>query len=123
MNVPALMRTLLSWLLVFMAMAGLNARVLANPAYEGACSHVHETCCSDHHDSTESDGHDHDGQKCPPEHHHHHGGCCSHLPAIDLESHVSCRLGVPGESLMSQRPEGEAPPEGPFLSSEKPPLI
>jgi hypothetical protein len=44
------------------------------------------------------------------------------MPLI-VESNAACRSGVPGSSQLGFRHEGEDPPEGPFLGSEKPPLI
>lgn len=61
-----------------------------------------------------------DDKNGPPDHE--HGSCCSASP-LTIDTSFICRLGVPGSSLLGVRHEGEVPPEGPFLASEKPPLI
>lgn len=117
--------------MVFFVMVGLPARIVAEDFVQvTSCSEVHHSCEHDHSDCGHThDDHapcedgDHDG-KCPSgPHHHHHGNCCIHVMPLDLDRNVSCRLGVPGLLLAAQLHESEAAPEGPFLSSEKPPLI
>ncbi|MES2439018.1 MAG: hypothetical protein V4584_08120 [Verrucomicrobiota bacterium] len=116
------MRSLLTWLMVFSVLAGLNVRVLAaDVGCAEACTRS-VTCCDDHHETHAPASHQHDGKDCPMDHHHHHD-CCSHTLPLTLDHTLTCRLGIPGSSLLGVRHEGEVPPEGPFLSSEKPPLI
>jgi hypothetical protein len=112
------MNLLFSWLMVFCVMAGLNVRVIGadhshleqHPAsMEGCCGH--EKPPAEPHD----DGH-HDGD-C----HHHH--CCVQAQPMNMESDHFKRFANPDSRRLALRHEGESPPEEPFLSSEKPPLI
>jgi hypothetical protein len=108
--------------MVFCVVAGLNARVLAADAvHVGNCSQAEEICCSHSHGEAPDD-HQHDGKKCPQDHHHHHG-CCSISQPLTVENDHIRQPGIPGSSLLGMRQEAEVPPEEPFLSSEKPPLI
>jgi hypothetical protein len=127
MESPAcLMRLIFTWLMIVCALTGLNARVLgADLSQLVGCSHLAEPCCQDdHHGATvPADPHGH-GDECPPEKHHHHScGCSSHAMPLSVESDLISRLGIPEPSLLGVRHEGDVPPEGPFLGSEKPPLI
>ena len=116
------MRALITWLVVFCVVAGLGARSLAaNPGHLEVCE-TSQTCCHSPHEAEPPAEHQHDGESCPLEHHHHHGCCFQPLP-LTLDSAVTYRLGVPESALLADRPEGEVTPEGPFLGSEKPPLI
>jgi hypothetical protein len=116
------MRSLLTWLMVFSVLAGLNVRVLgAEDRHVGTCSHIEEICCDHSHDPAPDD-HQHDGEKCPQDHHHHHG-CCSIAQPLTVENDHLRQPGIPGSSLLGVRHEGDVPPEEPFLGSEKPPLI
>ena len=54
---------------------------------------------------------------------HKHNGCCATGMVLFVDNSLNCRLGVPGSSLFRVRHDGEVPPEKPYLSSEKPPLI
>ncbi len=61
------------------------------------------------------------GDDCPVEHDH---GCyCAQGFALDAGQPAASRLDLPKNSRTGVRHEDEAPPEGPFLSGEKPPLI
>lgn len=117
-----LMRQFLTGLMVFCVVAGLGARLLAaDIGHVEVCHHAAESCCeTDHHGTP--DEHHHDGDSCPADHHHHFG-CCAHALPLTIDTPWICRLGVPGASLLGVRHEGEIAPEGPFLGSEKPPLI
>jgi hypothetical protein len=116
------MRAMLTWLMMLGLLTGLNIRVIASSIDQsGTCSQTVESCCS-HSNKDAPDGHQHDGQKCP-ESHHHHKGCCSNVQPLTVENDHLRQPGSPGFSLLGVRHEGEVPPEGPFLSSEKPPLI
>ena len=120
------MKLIFTWLMIVCTLAGLNARVLGDDANRlTGCSHLAEPCCQDdHHDATApEDPHGH-GDECPPgDHHHHSCGCTSHAMPLSVESDLISRLGIPEPSLLGVRHEGDVPPEGPFLGSEKPPLI
>lgn len=105
-------------MLLFGVLAGLSARVLATQGHSicQACSHADEHGMHHHHP-----GHGH--EDCDPDQPHHHD-CCSPVQPLGVENHSPCRLGFSPESLLlGVRHEGELPPEEPFLSSEKPPLI
>jgi hypothetical protein len=115
---PELMKLLFSWLMVFCVMSGLNVRVIGadhshldqHPASMGGCCEHEELPAHPHDDGN------HDGD-C----HHHH--CCVQAQPMTMESEHSNRLAVPASRRLALRHEGEFPPEKPFLSSEKPPLI
>ncbi|RYD39920.1 MAG: hypothetical protein EOP85_15150 [Verrucomicrobiaceae bacterium] len=121
------MRHLLTWLMVFCVVAGLNARALgAESLHVGTCSHVEETCVDHSHDCDSHDhGHDHDNEdgKCPPDHHHHHHGCCPAGQPLTVENDHFRQPVFFGSLLLGVRHDGELAPEEPFLGSEKPPLI
>lgn len=117
------MRSLLTWLMVFCVMAGLNARVLgAGTPHVATCSHVEEVCCDHSHEPACEDRHN-DGEKCPQEHHHHHYGCCHNSQPLTVENDHFRQPAFFGSSLPGIRHDGEIAPEEPFLGSEKPPLI
>lgn len=111
------MRLIAIWMLVFGVLAGLSARVLDSQGHSIclACSHADEHGIDHHH------GHSH--EDCDPDHPHHHD-CCSPVQPLGVDHHSPCRLGFsPESSLLGVRHEGDLPPDEPFLSSEKPPLI
>jgi hypothetical protein len=60
--------------------------------------------------------------KCPSDHHH-HSGCCSHPLPLTVGNDPVCRLGISDSSDIGVSHESDLPPEEPFLSPEKPPLI
>jgi hypothetical protein len=117
-------RTFLTWFLVIGFIAGLGTRVLASHGVEEICAHEHHDCSGHdegHHHGPESHGHTHD-DTCPPDHHHHCGTCLHQIP-LGLDQDVFHRLSVPEFSLSVVRHESEWPPDGPFQSLDKPPLI
>lgn len=116
------MRGVFTWLVVFCIVAGLGARVLAADAGHLELCETSTACCHPPHEAVAPAEHPHDGEDCPLEHHHHHG-CCFQPVALTLDSALTYRLGVPGSALLADRHKGEVTPEGPFLGSEKPPLI
>jgi hypothetical protein len=116
------MRVAVTWLMVFCVVAGLGARIFAADTSRSAVCAESTSCC-DHSQSAKAPAeHQHQGEDCPLEHHHHHG-CCSHPLPLTLDTALIYRLGIPSGSLLAIRHEGEITPEGPFLGSEKPPLI
>ncbi len=120
------MRFLLTWLMVVCAMAGLNTRGLgAGVMSLEICSHPAESCCQDDvcAASAPVDSHGGGHENCPPGDHHHHSCYCSHVLPLTVENDLPSRLGISASSVLGIRHEGEVPPEGPFLGSEKPPLI
>jgi hypothetical protein len=86
------------------------------------CVQPVEACCQDHSNPPSPQDHQHDGKDCPLEHHHHHGYCSHGLP-LTVDQNLQYRFGFPDSSLLGVRHDGEVPPDGPYLSSEKPPLI
>jgi hypothetical protein len=116
------MKAILAWIMVICVMAGLNARVLAtNASHAGTCTQAEVVCCDHSHEESPADC-QHDGEKCPKDHHHHHG-CCSVAQPLAVGNDHFFPLSLLDSSLLGVRPEGDALPEEPFLSSEKPPLI
>jgi hypothetical protein len=113
-------RILLTWFLVIGFIAGLGTRVLASHNPEPVSSHEHHEC-SGHDHGPADQGHTHD-DTCPPDHHHHCGTCLHHLP-LGLDQDVFHRLTVPEFSRSKVRHESEWPPDGPFQTLDKPPLI
>lgn len=122
MSLSGLLRLVITWLVVFCVAFGLGARVLAADTSRVAICTESTTCCDHPHEVKTPAEHQHNGEDCPLEHHHHHG-CCSHSSPLTLDSTLIYRLGIPVGLLLAIRHEGEITPEGPFLSSEKPPLI
>ncbi|MFT3991874.1 MAG: hypothetical protein QM680_10745 [Luteolibacter sp.] len=74
-------------------------------------------CCQSHGDHK---GHPED--QCP-EGHHHHQACCHTAPSFFAEENHELSLPLTGYRELSFRPQSDRVPEGPFLNSEKPPLI
>lgn len=118
------MRMFLTWLMVFGMLAGLNARVLAADAgHLTVCPDSSESCCHDDPGSDAPAAPLHDGETHCPQDHHHHLCCYLHALPLAAEDEPGCRLADPTSSLTGVRHESTLMPDGPFLSSEKPPLI
>lgn len=115
------MKFILTWLMVFCVLAGLNARALANDAVRSGGCTPSETCCDSAQDGGKPADHPDDRDDCPLEHHHH--DCCSQTLPLAVDNTIPGASLVPGSPLLGLRPEGDVLPEGPFLGSEKPPLI
>jgi hypothetical protein len=113
------MRHLLTWLILLGVLAGLQSRVCA----ADPCDVIEKMHAQEH------SGHDHDpGKPCDPSHdkdcpleHHSHGCLCHAMPLVPASDPIS--LQVPCRSLARLAHDGENPPDGPFLSEDKPPLI
>lgn len=103
-------------------MAGLAARIIVAETSHPEVCETSTACCQTPHSVVTPNEHQHDGENCPLEHHHHHG-CCFHPLPLTFDSTLTYQLGVPGSALLADRHEGEVTPEGPFIGSEKPPLI
>ncbi|MEO8615122.1 MAG: hypothetical protein ABI600_08285 [Luteolibacter sp.] len=102
-------------------LAGLNARALTvDGGRPSACAEKNSHCYES--ETLPQHSQDHDGEDCPLDSHHHHC-CCFYVGALVLEIDAECHLTHPSASFSGFRHEGEIPPDGPFLSSEKPPLI
>lgn len=115
------MRMLVQWMLLIGFLTGLQTRVLgADPCKVLASMHEtgHPGQCHEDHVPCDP-AHD---EKCPAEHHHHHNACGHALP-MSAELEMVCRLGMPASSLLTVLPESEPIPDGPYLSSDRPPLI
>jgi hypothetical protein len=63
--------------------------------------------------------HDHE---CPADHHH-DSCCCSHALTLVCEFDDACALMPSKSSIFGMRHQSVKIPNGPFLISEKPPLI
>lgn len=101
-------------------LAGLSARVLGPDI--GHLTVSSEPCCHHDHGSGTPAPLDDDKPHCPQDHHHHSCACTHALPLATEDGH-GCRLADPTSSLTGVRPESALIPDGPFLGSEKPPLI
>ena len=120
------MKRILTWLMLFCVMTGLSARVLATELGRAVeCTHLENACCDDEQrpDAHEGHSHDHDGEDCPPGHHHHHDCCFGHAAPLTLDHISMVKLRLPNSFLLAVIHDQEAPPEGPYLIAEKPPLI
>lgn len=105
--------------MVLCVIAGLHIRAFATEgSHSPECTESASECSS----ASQEDPHQHEGGDCPIGHPHHHG-CCTHsLPLVfDNDEDLPLRDFI--SFLAGLRHEGEAPPDGPYLSSEKPPLI
>ena len=119
---PSLMRVLLTWMMVLCVLAGINSRVLAADGSCVVCFDKVEDCCNEAPSASRQNSPDPEGQKCPVDHQHHRG-CCSHTMPLAAVNPSVCRFGISRSSLTAVRHESEVAPDGPFLGSEKPPLI
>ena len=121
----AVLRRYAKWVMIVGVFVALSLRAIGfDHSHEdlgSKCNHSVKMCQESQLDTDLSDDDPQDDKNCPPDHEHH--GCCTAALPLTLDSNSICRLGVPGSSLLGVRHEGEVPPEGPFLASEKPPLI
>ena len=122
----AVLRNFATWAMIVGVFVAVSLRAVgfehSQVKIQSSCCHTVETCSESDPGNSCPDGHQHDGEKCP-QNHHHHKGCCSSAQPLTVENDHLRQPGIPGSSLLGVRHEGEVPPEGPFLGSEKPPLI
>jgi hypothetical protein len=107
-------------LILLGVIAGMQGRALASdPCEVMETTHLHG-----------NHGHqDEPGKSCDPCHdkqcpldHHNHGCFCHGMPLVPaFDSFIS--LQVPCRSLSRLEHDGDNPPDGPFFSEDKPPLI
>ncbi|MEO7099819.1 MAG: hypothetical protein ABI162_10695 [Luteolibacter sp.] len=116
------MRSFLTWLMVFGVLAGLNLRALSADGSCIVCFVNVENCCKNAPSTSQEKSQDSDSKKSPADHEHHHG-CCSHVLPLAAMNESNCKFGIPTSFLLVARHESEVAPDGPFLGSEKPPLI
>ncbi|MES2657182.1 MAG: hypothetical protein V4689_01120 [Verrucomicrobiota bacterium] len=120
------LRSTATWIMIVGVFVALSLRAVgvdySHEKITASCCHSVETCSESDPGANFPDGHQHDGEKCPLGHHH-HKGCCSNAQPLTVENDHFRQPGIPGSLLSGVRHEGEVPPEGPFLASEKPPLI
>lgn len=103
--------------------AGVNLRAYpANGDHGTVCAEKVDECCGNDASSLATSSHDHDDGDCPPNHHHDHQ-CCLHVVPLSIDQEAVSLLQDPASTFLGFSHEGEVPPDGPFLSSEKPPLI
>lgn len=115
------MRLVASLILVLAVFIGLQARVLAkDPCEVIASMHQVDDCCHRNEKTLPCDpSHE---ENCPAEHHHHCGVLCHASPLVS-ENDFASRLAVPTSIRLRLQPESELIPEGPCLSSDRPPII
>ena len=114
------MRHLLTWLVLLGVCAGLHARAFAaDPCEVMEKMHVHGDAGDCHEPGSPCDS-SHDKQ-CPADHHHH--GCFCHGMPLVASGDSAISLQVACSILTRLAHDGENPPDGPFLSEDKPPLI
>ncbi|GAA5117509.1 hypothetical protein JIN84_17255 [Luteolibacter yonseiensis] len=120
----AVLKSYVTWAMIVGVFVALSLRAIGfdhlHDIRSNSCSTI-EMSADSQLDADLPDDDQQDDKGCPPDHEHHN--CCSSGLPLSLDSSYICRLGVPGSSLLGVRHEGEVPPEGPFLASEKPPLI
>ena len=121
----AVLRSYAKWVMIVGVFVALSLRAIgfdhSHEVIGSKCSHSVEKCQESQLDTNLSDDDEQDEKSCPPDHEHH--GCCTTALPLIADHSFTCRLGIPGSSLLGVRHDGEVPPEGPFLASEKPPLI
>jgi hypothetical protein len=100
---------------------GLHLRVLAKDPCE-ILSLMHQADHSDHHHEGNLPCDPSHNEKCPSEHHHHCGALCHLMPLVS-ENDFVCRLPLPVSSRLRVIPESDLIPDGPYLSSDRPPII
>jgi hypothetical protein len=115
-GILVLMKLLLTWILMFGVFAGLNSRVIA---VDGTCVACFEDGGSSYKETPQKG--DPGDNKCPVDHH--HNGCCCHVQLVAAAEKAEAKSGQPVLLLPRDRHESDMAPDGPFLSSEKPPLI
>ena len=100
--------------------AGLGLPLLAGE--ENCVMNLNMTgnCCRNNFDASQQNSQNRGEKKCPANHH--HCKCCTHVMS-ELTEKDDSSVGNASNSVPRCRHENEVPPDGPFLSSEKPPLI
>jgi len=101
---------------MFGVFAGLNSPVIAVDGTCVACFEDGVPCYKE----TPQLG-DRGDNKCPVDHH--HNRCCCHVQPMAVAEKAEAKPGQPVLLLPRNRHESEVALDGPFLSSEKPPLI
>jgi len=112
-------------LITLLLVCGLQTRIWADNFGDSANrSHAHLDVDPCHgHDAPKDCDPSHD-ERCPDKPHHHHGGgCCGVVsPFINAcDTTLLLRNGM--SQLLPKTHERETIPEGPYLSSDRPPLI
>lgn len=102
-------------------LVGLQVRVLADDPCEVLTAMHQSDPCEHHHEDNPPCDPSH-GEKCPAEHHHHCGALCHVMPLVS-ENDYACRLPLPVSSRLRVIPESDMIPDGPYLSSDRPPII
>jgi hypothetical protein len=114
------MKILTSCLIVVAVLLGLQVRVLADDPCE-VLAVMTEDCHSGHDHSNDAPCDSPHDKNCPSDHHK-SGACCHILPLVS-DNQAVCRLASPASYRLRVRPECALIPEGPYLSSDRPPLI
>lgn len=107
--------------MVVAVLLGLQLRVLAHDPCE-VLTTMMEDCHSGHDHGNDAPCDAPHDKNCPSEHHHQGGSCCHILPLVS-DHQLACRSAVPASYRLRLHPECALIPEGPYLSSDRPPLI
>ena len=119
-----MIRVLTIWLAVSCVIAGLHSRALGAQAnHANSCHRLVETCCDGSDQVVLLEQDHHEGEECPTDHHHHSRDCCVHGMILGVEHILAARVAEISGTLLRIQQHGEVPDDGPFLGSEKPPLI
>jgi hypothetical protein len=87
------------------------------------CTDKAEQCCKADQGVSKQAGQSSDCGKCPVDHHHHGGCSCSFVLPMVVADKLASQFDSQSSFLLGIRHENEVAPDGPFLGSEKPPLI
>ena len=113
-------RVFLPWILVIGVFIGLNHKLIGKAPCEVAARMPCAAECGSLHDDHPPCDESHD-QNCPAEHHH-HAACC-HTPPSTAEFDFYRRLVPPSSYFVGVALVSDIIPDGPHLSSDRPPLI
>lgn len=120
----AALRKCATWLMIVGVFVAVSLRAIGFEHYHDTrykCCQPGETPADSQLDQDLPDDDQQDDQDDPTGHEHHN--CCSSGLPLIIDNGSNSRLGVPGSSRLGILHEGEVPPDGPFLSEDKPPLI
>lgn len=115
------MRIASSLILVIAVFFGLHARVLATHSCEQIATMTQADHCHHHHNEN-LPSHSSEEKDGPVDHHHHCGLVCHTSPLVS-DTDLMSLLISPSSIRLRLSLESELIPEGPYLSSAKPPII
>jgi hypothetical protein len=117
------MRLILQLLVTLLVFTGLPSHAWAldtHDIHDHQHTDLHDHPCHDHEAPTPCDSSQ--DAPCPLDHHHHNGCCCSGFHFIDARDSALCLIANLSQ-LVPICHKREVIPEGPYLSSDRPPLI